>query len=167
MLIRQRGGIRNAKPKGEVIMVTFVGNREDFAAALKELVELDYAAVDAYETAIERVDNLAFLAKLGEFKQDHERHIIELSRVLKAKNLEAPGQCDWSKEVLSTGKVLLGYMVGDYTILNAMKSNEADSTTAYERMNDHKNKWPEAGEVIKRGLQDQKRHKAWLDTVLS
>lgn len=148
-------------------MVTFVGNQEDFTKALKELMELDYAAIDAYQTAIDHLDNKEYSTKLEEFKQDHERHIKEVSDLLKSKNEDVPEKGPWSKELLTTGKVMLANMIGDNTILQAMNSNETDTNTAYERMTNHKNKWPESEEILKRGLQDEKRHKAWLEAVLS
>jgi rubrerythrin len=148
-------------------MVTFVGNQEDFAKALKELVELDYAAIDAYQAAIDHLDNDEYKNKLDEFKQDHERHVREVTKLLQSKNEDVPEKGPWSKELLTTGKVMLANMVGDNTILHAMKSNEGDTNTAYDRMVNHKNKWPESEEILKRGLQDEKRHKAWLETTLS
>lgn len=148
-------------------MVTFVGTQENFADALKELIELEYAATDSYEAAIERLENPAYKAKLNEFKNDHMRHIKEISALLKQNNHGIPQSGVLGKQLITIGKVILANMVGDNTILQAMKSNETDTNTAYERMNDHKDKWPEAKEFIKNGLQDEKRHKAWLENTLS
>lgn len=38
-------------------MVTLVGMQDDFGTTLKDLVELEYDAVEAYEAAINRLDN--------------------------------------------------------------------------------------------------------------
>lgn len=148
-------------------MVTLVGTQENFADALKELIELEYAAADAYEAAVERLENSTYKAKLNEFRMDHERHINEISELLKNNNHEIPQKGMVGKQLITTGKVILANMVGDNTILQAMKSNEIDTNTAYERMDDHQSKWPEAEEFIKNGLQDERRHKAWLENTLS
>ncbi len=148
-------------------MVTFVGTQEDFTQALKELIELEYAATDSYEAAIDRLENPAYKTKLNEFKKDHEQHIKEISALLKKNKQEVPQPGVLGKQLITTGKVILANMVGDNTILHAMKSNEMDTNTAYERMNDHKGKWPDAKEFIKSGLQDERRHKAWLENTLS
>jgi len=148
-------------------MVTFVGTQESFADALKELVELEYAALEAYETAIDRLDNPTYQAKLKEFMQDHERHIKELSMLLENNKQEVPKKSALGKKLLTTGKVLLANMVGDNTILQAMKSNEIDTNTAYENMDKRKDKWPDANDIIKRGFQDERRHQAWLESTLS
>jgi ferritin-like metal-binding protein YciE len=156
--------IHNNKEKK---MVTLVGTQDNFAKALKELVELDYAAVDAYQAAIDRLDSPEHQDKLKEFKQDHEDHIKEVSKLLKKHNEDVPTQCPMGKELLATGKVVMANLIGENTILQAMKSNEEDTNTAYERMNAHKDKWPEAEEILKKGLQDEKRHKAWLEAILA
>ncbi len=64
-------------------MVTFVGNQENFADALKELVELEYAAVDAYEAAVERLENPVYKAKLKEFKKDHSTIMYNVNSIEK------------------------------------------------------------------------------------
>ncbi len=148
-------------------MVTFVGTQGNFAEALKELVELEYAATDAYEAAVERLENPAYREKLTEFKEDHERHIQEISALLQKNEHEVPEKGMLGKQLLTTAKVVLANMIGDNTILQAMKSNEIDTNTAYERMNDHNNKWSDAEEFIKKGLQDERRHKAWLENTLT
>lgn len=148
-------------------MVTLVGTQKNFADALKELIELEYAATDSYEAAIKRIENPAYKDKLSEFKKDHERHIKEISTLLKQNKHDIPKPGLLGKQLLTIGKVVLANMVGDNTILQAMKDNEIDTNTAYERMNDHTDKWAEAKEFIKNGLQDEKRHKAWLENTLS
>lgn len=148
-------------------MVTFVGNQENFADALKELTELDYAAVEAYEAAIERLENPQYKKKLQEFKMDHERHIKELSDLLEKSNHEAPQGSPLGKELLTKGKVILANLAGDKAILNAMKSNEIDTNTAYERMNDRQDKWSDAKDILSRGLQDERTHKEWLEKTIT
>ena len=63
-------------------MTTLVGTQKDFAIALKELIGLDYDAVEAYKAAIDRIKNEDCKNQLQKFKQDHERHIEELNNIL-------------------------------------------------------------------------------------
>lgn len=148
-------------------MVTFVGTQKNFADALKELIELEYAAVDSYGAAIERLENTSYQEKLKEFKKDHERHVEEVSALLRENNHEVPQKGDTAKQILTIGKVLLANLVGDKAILQAMKSNEGDTNTAYERMAGHEGKWAEAADILDKALRDEKRHKAWLKNTLS
>jgi len=143
-------------------MVTLVGMQGNFESALKELVELDYDAIEAYEAAINRLENGRYKDVLNGFKADHQRHVTDLSGLLKKHNQEPPTGPSIGKQWLTKGKVVLANLVGDDAILAAMSSNEDDTNTAYERMNERLDKWEDAVEILKRGLTDEKRHKAWL-----
>lgn len=146
-------------------MVTMVGTQSDLIAAIKDLIELDYDAVEAYEAALNRLDREEYKKKLDEFKADHERHIEELSTYLKVKNEKAP-ESGSMKQLLTQGKVVLGNMIGDISILQAMQSNESDTNTAYERMNQRTDTEEEIKDVLARGLEDEKKHYQWLQSVL-
>ncbi|RZI45260.1 DUF2383 domain-containing protein [Candidatus Finniella inopinata] len=146
-------------------MATFVGTQSDFVKALKELIELDYDAVEAYQAAINRLDNTTYIEKLESFKADHQRHITELSILLKKHSEDAPTGPSLAKQWLTKGKVVLANLVGDNTILSAMRSNEEDTNKAYERMQNYPDMWQDGIEILKRGLEDERRHKAWFDTI--
>ena len=148
-------------------MVTYVGNQENFTEALKALLELEYAAADAYETAVTRLESQEYKIKLESFKKDHERHIEEVSSLLRDHHHEIPEKSVVGKQLLTTGKVVIANLIGDNAILQAMVSNEIDTNTAYERMQNHEDKWPEAEDIIDRGLQDERMHKEWLEKTLS
>lgn len=143
-----------------------MGMQSDFTAALKDLVELDFDAVEAYEAAINRLNNAEYKSKLTEFKSDHERHITELSGVLKNHGEEAPTGPSIGKQWIAKGKVILAEIIGDNGILVAMKTNEMDTNIAYERMNAREDKWLEAVYILQRGLEDEKKHKSWLESVI-
>lgn len=53
-------------------MVTMVGNQTDFIDAVKKLLELEYDAVEAYESAINRIESENYKAMLINFKKDHD-----------------------------------------------------------------------------------------------
>jgi rubrerythrin len=147
-------------------MVTLVGTQEDFETVLKELIELDYDAVEAYEAAINRLESQEYKAQLNTFKADHERHIKEISALLKQHNIDSPEGPSIGKQWLAKGKVILANLIGDTTILRAMMSNEIDTNTAYERVLNHEKLWPDSKDIIKRGLLDERKHKKWLENVL-
>jgi len=143
-------------------MTTFVGKQSNFADAVKELIELEYDAVAAYREATGKLKNSAYSSKLSEFRSDHERHIKELTRLLSAKHKKIPTEAG-PKQWLTKGKVIIAGLVDDKAVLMAMRSNEIDTNTAYERMLIHEDIWPEALNIIKDGLADEKKHKAWLE----
>ena len=147
-------------------MVTLVGTQDSFARVIKELIELDYDAVEAYEAAINRLNSEDYKKQLSIFMEDHKRHIKELSELLTKHKEEPPQGPSNLKQWLAKGKVVIANIIGDATILAAMISNEEDTNTAYERVNAREDKWEDAQEIIKRGLEDERRHKEWLKKVV-
>jgi ferritin-like metal-binding protein YciE len=139
---------------------------KSFVAALKDLIELDFDATEAYAAAIDRVESAEYRSKLSDFKKDHERHIEDLSKILETHS-EKPPTAASIKRWLTEGKVVLGGFVGDHFILSAMRSNEVDTNAAYERLNAYEDKWPDAVEALAKGLADEKRHKEWFEATIA
>lgn len=150
-------------------MSTMVGTQESFIKAIQELVELDYDAIGAYESAIKNLDNSVYRKKLEEFKQDHKRHITELSRFLERQKEKVPSGPDNTKRLLAKAKVEIASLFGDQNILSAMLSNEEDTNTAYSRMNSRvvESNDAEIARIISNGLADEKKHKHWLQVTIS
>ncbi|TXH53690.1 MAG: ferritin-like domain-containing protein [Bacteroidia bacterium] len=150
-------------------MATMVGTQKSFTQAIKELVELDYDALGAYESAINNLENPEYKKKFEEFKLDHQRHITELSAFLSRCNETAPSGPDNMKKVLVKGKVELASLFGDQNILSAMLSNEEDTNTAYERINARIGEAAdkEIAKIIAGGLADERKHRDWIQSNIS
>src|SRR5690606_29914716 len=118
-------------------MTTTVGLQRDLDELVTKLIELDYDAIEAYDEAIERLENAECRAKLSEFRDDHKRHTENLAPFLTQHGRSVPNKGNF-KRVLTKGKVVLASLVGDKAILMAMKTNEEDTNTAYERAVKHK-----------------------------
>jgi rubrerythrin len=146
-------------------MVTTVGKEKDLVDLLKSLVELEYDARDAYQTAIDRIENASDLADLNDMRRDHLRHIAELSTALEDLGVKPPSGGDL-KAILTKGKVVLGALFGDRAILFAMKTNEDDTNTAYERAA-ARELAPPYGDLMNRFLADERRHRAWLEARIA
>ncbi len=150
-------------------MVTMVGTQKNFIEAIKELVELEYDAIGAYETAFKNLENPEYKEKFDEFKSDHQRHIKELSNFLLSNKAECPSGPDTLKKLLVNGKVELASLFGDQNILNAVLSNEEDTNTAYERIKARVGESDDSkiSEIITKGLEDERKHKSWLQKNIS
>lgn len=148
-------------------MVTQVGLESNFTDALYDLIELEYDAVEAYEAALVRLENSNYKEKIREFLEDHKRHIKKFSSILMQHNKEAPQGPDSTKSFLTKGKVIVAGLVGDKAILHAMHSNEIDTNTAYERLNLFEGRWTDTDNALQEALQDERRHKAWLEAITS
>lgn len=99
------------------------------------------------------------------FKTDHERHVKELNELLSKHNkktVKGPSSKQW----LTKGKVILADLVDDKAILYAMHTNEEDTNTAYERLNEYNNKWHDASKTLKQDLLDEQKHKRWIEKQL-
>lgn len=139
-------------------MTTFVGMQGSYAEALKELLELDFDAAEAYKTAIAKIDDENYKSKLEEFLKDHERHINELTKILNNHNEEAPTGPS-IKQYLTKGKVFVADIIkGDLAILAAMLDNEKDTRDAYKTVAARDDHWEDAKDFIKSGVEDEERH---------
>jgi rubrerythrin len=149
-------------------MVTNVGNQKTFVEAIKELIELDYDAVEAYKLAIKKLKKREYKDKFQEFEGDHNKHIKQLSEFLTKNNEDAPTKPDKSKSLLLKAKVEGASLLGDESILKAMFSNEKDTVTAYDRMHKRGNESSDKKivKIIDDGLEDEKHHKNWLKAEL-
>ncbi len=146
-------------------MATMVGTQKEIADLLNALIELDLDAVEAYEAAIERLQDPADKVRLGEFKQDHQRHVSELQPIVSEFG-EKPAAVPDFKRVLTKGKVVLGSLLGDRAILVAMKTNEDDTNTAYDRAVDRDDLPTHISGVLMRNRADERRHRAYIEKRL-
>lgn len=140
-------------------MATSVGNEDDKLEMLQSLIKLDHAAVEAYESAVDKLENAGWQTQLTEFMRDHQRHIDELSPIVRSMGGDVPDS-GGAKEMLTQGKVAMSSLMGDESILKAMKTNEDDTNTAYERA--AAKAPPEARDILERGLADERRHREWI-----
>jgi uncharacterized protein (TIGR02284 family) len=142
-------------------MVTTVGKESTLEGLLTDLVQLDYDAADAYQAAIDRLKNASWRAELSRFKADHLRHIEELSEVLTSMGHAPPREGD-TKGYLTKGKVVIGGLMGDESILQAMRTNEEDTNTAYDRAVGFRDTPQTTRNILERAREDERRHRAWI-----
>lgn len=131
---------------------------------LNDLIHLDYDAIAAYQSAIERLDSAEYKAKLTDFMGDHNRHVEELGKVVRSEGGTAPTEGDAMK-ILTKGKVVIAGLAGDEAILKAMRANEEVTNTKYEDAVEEGFAGP-VQEILRRGLADERRHKDWLEATI-
>lgn len=147
-------------------MVTTVGTESNVLDLLEDLIKLDYDAIAAYEAAISRLDDKTFIAEMTAFRDDHVRHTQNLGALLGPMGRTPPTGGD-AKALLTKGKVLLADMMGDKAILQAMKTNEDDTNTAYERAVKHADVDAATRQVLERNRADEARHRNWIEQTLA
>lgn len=147
-------------------MATTVGTEKDILGMFCSLIELDYDAIEAYQAAIDKLGNESDKTKLREFMGDHKRHVTDLTGAVTKLGGTPPTEGD-AKKFLTKGKVQIMSLGGDNAILAAMKSNEEDTNIAYERAFKRDDLPIEYQDIIKNAFNDEKKHKAWLESRLS
>lgn len=147
-------------------MATTIGKESDFSDVLKNLLQLEHDAIEAYESAVERLDDTSIRSQISGFLADHQRHVERLRPLVTATG-ETPPSGPGAKSLMTKGKVFLADIMGDKQILQAMKTNEDDTNTAYERAVEHKGKTPEAAPVIEEAFTDERRHRAWIEETIA
>ena len=147
-------------------MVTSVGTGSNAEVIIKDLILLERDAIAAYETTIERLEDPGSKAKIGEFRQDHLRHLDELMTAAPMHGLTNPPAEGDMKQMLTTGKVKLADMMGgDGAILKAMSSNENDTIAAYRNASENKDAPSDLKTFFASALADEERHKVWMDAA--
>jgi rubrerythrin len=144
-------------------MVTMVGNEGNIEKLVQDLLYLEHDAIAAYDSCIERLDDKTLSQKISEFKQDHLQHVAVLNEMARELGIEAP-EGDM-KQMLTTGKIALADLMGDAAILKAMKTNEDDTVTAYERASRHEDAIPQSKAFFMKAHEDELRHRAWMETT--
>ncbi|MFN7039222.1 MAG: DUF2383 domain-containing protein [Alphaproteobacteria bacterium] len=146
-------------------MTTLVGTQTDFYKAIAEMLQLENDAIDAYETAIERLENAEYKARFQDFLADHNRHKTLLTSILSEAGNDLPRDFDL-KHILTKGKVIIAGLINDKAILIAMGTNEDDTNKAYERLTNHENAPDDLKQALIHALDDERRHRAWIRDTL-
>lgn len=147
-------------------MATTVGTETQLTDLLKNLIRLDYDAIAAYEAAIDRLENTMNKQQFTTFLADHQRHTENLGTHLQTLGEVPPQQGDL-KSYLTQGKVIIGGLMGDNAIIKAMKTNEDDTNTAYERALEHTDLSPELRQILEQNFADERTHRAWIEERLA
>jgi rubrerythrin len=146
-------------------MVDMVRTDAGLAAELNDLLQLDHDAVQAYGVAIAAVTAPELRSTLERFRHHHERHIEELSALIRARGgvpIELP-HIPTGFFKLAVQKV--GALGSDREILLAFKANERQVRDKYRRHADAPHD-PEVAAVLRRAALDEGEHYAWAQTEL-
>jgi uncharacterized protein (TIGR02284 family) len=147
-------------------MATLAGRQPNLTKMLHALIELEYDAISAYTVAIDRLDGITAKTAFEGFRADHMRHVRDLSAHLQQLGGKPPDGGD-IKAVLAKGKVYMGSLAEDKGILMAMRSNENDTNAAYENALENDAVSPDLAGILQQNLEDERRHRLWIEDQLS
>jgi uncharacterized protein (TIGR02284 family) len=131
---------------------------------LNELIRYDYDAIGAYDAAITDVEEVAVRDPLIQFRGDHDRHVINLSEIVRRLGgtpVDKPGL----KGVVRKTMTKVAGLGGTELTLKAMRSNEEVLNKTYSR---HLTlDFPDdIKEVIRQNYADEQRHLAWVGQAI-
>lgn len=140
-------------------------NNAEIAKKLTKLAQLDIDAVEAYNQAIESIDNTKLHQAISRFRDDHIRHIDELSAAIHALGEEPPKRTQDIKGFLIEGFTAIRSATGLEGALKAMRTNEKLTNNAYEDALS----WelpPDIKALIEKNRSDEKRHLDFIENAL-
>ena len=143
-------------------MATTVGKEREIETLVQDLITLERDAIAAYDSTIEKLSDSALSSQIAQFRQDHLQHLDVLNKMAAELGIPAPTEGD-AKQMLTTGKIALAQLMGDKTILKAMKTNEDDTVTAYSRAVNHPEAVEKSRAFFSKALADEERHRAWME----
>ena len=144
-------------------MTTLAGTQDTLEDLVTSLLNLEKDAIEAYDAVIERLEDNTLSAQVSEFRQDHHRHVSELSEFATSHGFEIPEGTP--KSMLTSGKVVLADLFGDETILKAMRTNEEDTVQAYENALNQSVCREELRNICTRAHEDEVRHREWMEAT--
>lgn len=134
----------------------------DLIAELNDLLQLDHDAVQAYTIAIDNIETETLRSTLQAFRADHERHIQDLTRLIKDHDGMPIDMAHVPTGMFKQAVQSVGAMGGDREILLAFKANERQSRDKYRRAASDATHPQEVREVLERNAADEENHYGWV-----
>lgn len=146
-------------------MNTSVGDERHLKDLLWQLIVLEYDALEAYKAACARIDSTETRLQMGMFHADHERHVEELDRQMRSLS-EIPPTGPDMRQYLAVAKVAFGGLLGDQSILSAVRERDDEIRAAYERASARDDVPEHLRVIFAQYLGEQRARDAWLASTL-
>lgn len=132
---------------------------------LNDLMKLDHDAIHAYKLAIHALENDEYKRQLGEFLADHQRHMDELTQLIKSRDGVPMHMPHGTTSVFKLLVQAVGAAGDDRSVLLAFKANERGSRDRYREAARAVHP-ADVTSVLARAADDEARHYSWaLETL--
>ncbi len=138
---------------------------KEIANRLGDLIKLDTDAVHAYDQAIGAIAEEAIQEQLTVYKDDHQRHIEVLSRVISDLRETPPKASPDLKGFALQGFTAVRSITGTSGALKAMKSNELLTNRKY----DEARSWDvdaQIKDILESHYQEEQMHLRFVENAL-
>lgn len=139
--------------------------KDEMVEKLNSLIQLDVDAVHAYEQALGQIDDSVVHGQMSKYRDDHQRHIAELSHEVRSLGGKPPEYSPDFKGFLITGFTYLRSVTGTEGAMKAMHANEKLANRNYS---DAVN-WvltKSAQTLIRKNFSDEKVHLEYIEGFL-
>lgn len=141
-------------------------NNVETARVLGSLVQHDINAVYVYDQAIVSTELISLRNQLGQFRDDHYRHVENLSKVIRALGVVPPEYSQDFKGMLMEGFTAIRGRVGIEGALKALRSNEEYVMKKYREAYALPFT-PNIGELVERNYRDVQHHVEFIEKMLA
>jgi rubrerythrin len=136
-------------------------NTRGLVAELNDLLKLDHDAVQAYGIAIGAASRTEYRRQLEAFRADHERHITELSQLIRSREATPIDLPHLPSGAFKLALQAIGAAGDDRTLLLAFKANERQVRDKYRRAARLSHP-ADVTSVLARAAEDETRHYLWV-----
>jgi uncharacterized protein (TIGR02284 family) len=138
--------------------------REKTIDTMNDLIKLDLDAVSAYTQAIEACQSQEIKLKLEEFREDHQRHVVDLSAQVRVMGGEPATSRDIKGFLIEAFTAITSH--GDRSAILAMRGNEELTNRYYASALD-KDLPVDVRNIVERNYEDEKKHLSWIKGVIA
>jgi hypothetical protein len=143
-----------------------IAQESRLVAELNDLLQLDHDAVQAYTLAISLLQGEVYKETLRRFRGDHERHIIDLTELIRTHGgvpIQLPHLPSGVFKLAVQAAAAAG---GDAEVLLAFRANERQVRDKYRR-HAQRATLADVAEVLRRNASDEEAHFTWVVDTLS
>jgi rubrerythrin len=131
-----------------------------------DLMKLDIDAVHAYDQAIDNTELISMRETLAHFRSDHQRHVVQLRKLIEAFDVVPPDDSQDFKGFLMEGFTALRSLSGVEGALKAMKTNEELTNRRYREAL-AEGFPPNTRELLEKSYQDEQEHLKFIERALA
>jgi rubrerythrin len=146
------------------IREVFMDDRE-IASRLKDLVQVDIDAVHAYGQAIENIDVPDVREQCIKFQSDHERHVTDLSAIIRRLGVEPPEFTRDFKGFLLEAFTAIRGITGTEGALKALRTGEEMTNKRYSEARSWEMPLDIVSE-IQTNYEDEQRHLHYINQAI-
>ncbi len=141
-------------------------DNKEIADKLISLCQLDIDAIHAYNKATGNIDQLDIKNSIAKFQGDHERHVKELSDMIRSYGSEPPEFSKDFKGFMLQAFTSIRSVTGIEGALKALRGGEKMTNRAYDDAV-KQNFPPLVMVLLRRNYDDEQRHLNYIDQALN